>query len=312
MCRACFSRPELLRSGFASPTTRRPGSLAGDTLFLSHNPASRLYGFQYGQGANTFDDDFGFSGWFHFTSHSGSFSGTGDFINDLNNCSATCASTPNGMAVAIILEGAYQSQNGQMRTALNMQQVLPVNQPFNVAPWNYSGTESVTVMPHDSIVDWVLIEVRDTANRRNVLERQAAFLLHDGTLVGMNGHALLPVPQASSFYLAVQHRNHLAVMTEHPVQLMGSTYFADLTDSATVYHNPAEANSPFILMDGRAMMLQGDETSDNQVNSLDLGGVMNQYFTIGNKTSDINLDGVTNSIDVARAFGNYFRRSHAQ
>jgi uncharacterized repeat protein (TIGR01451 family) len=286
------------------------GGLAGDTLFLSHNPVNREYGFQYGQGANSFDADFGLSGWFNYTSHSGNFNGSGDFIADVNNCNTNCFSGPSGLAIAVILEGAYQNHNGQMRTALNQQQVLALNQPFNKAPWNYSGTEQVTVMPHDSIVDWVLVEVRDTANRRTIRERYAAFLLHNGTVVGIDGHALLPVPQDSAFYLAVHHRNHLSMMTDQPVQILGSTYFADLTDGLTVYTSPTEAKTPYIIIDGKAMMMQGDETGDNQVNSLDLGGVMNGYFTIGNNNSDINLDGVTNSIDVTRAYGNYFRRSH--
>ncbi|MFK7845926.1 MAG: SdrD B-like domain-containing protein [Rhodothermales bacterium] len=289
------------------------GNLTGDTLFLSHNPVDRSFGFQYGAGANSFDSDLGLSGWFAYTSASGNYTGYGDFINDLSNCSSTCAPAPaNRLAISAILQGAYSQNAGQMRTALNSQNVLPVSQPFNVAPWNYAGSEAITgsSMPHDSIVDWLLIEIRDTADTRIVLDRFAALLLHDGTVAGMDGHTLFPVPQAGSFYLSVQHRNHLGVLTAQPVPTVGTTLFADLTQVANVYVNPVESGAPSILVDGKAMLLQGDETSDNQVNSLDLGGVMNQYFTIGNKTSDINLDGVTNSLDVARSFDNYFRRSH--
>lgn len=70
------------------------GGLAGDTLKLTHMPSTFQYGFQYGQGANAQDADFGLSGWFDYSSTSGSYSGSGDFIADLNNCASTCNTPP--------------------------------------------------------------------------------------------------------------------------------------------------------------------------------------------------------------------------
>ena len=38
---------------------------------------------------------------------------------------------------------------------LNYAGYLPLTQPYNTAPWNYTGTESVATIPNYDIVDWI-------------------------------------------------------------------------------------------------------------------------------------------------------------
>jgi len=52
------------------------------------------------------------------------------------------------------LQGAFQTTS--MDTALKTGGYIPLSQPYNVSPWNYNGTESVTAIPN-SVVDWVLL-----------------------------------------------------------------------------------------------------------------------------------------------------------
>lgn len=90
----------------------------------------------------------------------------------------------------VFLEGPFN--DGQMLTDLNKSKLLPLSQPFNKTPWNYSGTESVSSMPNGNIVDWVFIELRnglspDSATSESTFGRQAAFLLNSGKVVGMDG-----------------------------------------------------------------------------------------------------------------------------
>ncbi len=56
--------------------------------------------------------------------------------------------------IKVFIEGPYH--NGQMTPFLNVLGHLPTSQPYNTAPWNYLGTESVTSLPSSYIVDWVL------------------------------------------------------------------------------------------------------------------------------------------------------------
>ncbi len=51
------------------------------------------------------------------------------------------------------LEGPF---NGSvMNTALNPQNLIPLSQPYNGSPWNYTGTEQVSSIPNGNVVDWV-------------------------------------------------------------------------------------------------------------------------------------------------------------
>ncbi len=92
----------------------------------------------------------------------------------------------------VMLEGPYNTGLQQMQNQLNLAGYVPLSQPYNVSPWNYTGTESVTSIPNSGIVDWVLIEFRDAATASNatpatIFDRRAAFLLQDGTVVDLDG-----------------------------------------------------------------------------------------------------------------------------
>jgi hypothetical protein len=70
------------------------GNYAGSSLNLTHAPSNHYFGFQYGLGANTFNANFGFGGWFNYsgifqssqTAAPSSLSGAGDFVLDLDCC----------------------------------------------------------------------------------------------------------------------------------------------------------------------------------------------------------------------------------
>ena len=87
--------------------------------------------------------------------------------------------------LTVFMEGPYDAAS-EMFTNLNPDHI-PLNQPYNVAPWNYNGTESVASIPTD-VVDWVMVEIRDassaaTASSFASIGRQAGFLLKDGLLL---------------------------------------------------------------------------------------------------------------------------------
>ena len=52
--------------------------------------------------------------------------------------------------VLVYLEGPFYM--GSMNTTLEDEGQIPLNQPYNVSPWFYTGTESVAAIP-DNVVD---------------------------------------------------------------------------------------------------------------------------------------------------------------
>ena len=93
------------------------------------------------------------------------------------------------------LEGPFIET--EMTTFLNTTGNIPTSQPYNIAPWNYNGSEAANPIPNVNVVDWVLIELRETtgdaatATPDKMIEQQAAFLLNDGSIVGMDGSSIL-------------------------------------------------------------------------------------------------------------------------
>jgi len=64
--------------------------------------------------------------------------------------------------MSVYLEGPFESI--AMNTDLNTAGVIPLSQPYNNSPWNYSGSENVGSIPNPDVVDWVLIELRDASS----------------------------------------------------------------------------------------------------------------------------------------------------
>jgi hypothetical protein len=147
--------------------------------------------------------------------------------------------------VRVILQGPYNAVTGKMNTTLNNAGNLPLNQTFNKAPWNYMGSEHVSSFP-DSIVDWVLVELRDKTNNTLTLERKAGLLSKSGMVLQTDMTTGLHFNEAESldsFYVVVWHRNHMPVMSGLPVALpnFGEPY--DFTE--VVITQPYKHNDPF-------------------------------------------------------------------
>ncbi|MCD4737228.1 MAG: fibrobacter succinogenes major paralogous domain-containing protein, partial [Bacteroidales bacterium] len=121
--------------------------------------------------------------------------------------------------LTIFLEGPYTGL--EMNTTLNEYGILPLNQPYYVAPWYYPGTESVTSIPSPDIVDWILLELRDAtdasmATPETKIAQQAAFLRNDGIVTDISGMPELsfgPLTIANDLFLVIYHRNHLSVIS---------------------------------------------------------------------------------------------------
>jgi hypothetical protein len=96
--------------------------------------------------------------------------------------------------LTVFLEGPFDK--GKMFTELNKEDLIPLNQPYNVSPWYYMGTESVSEIPNDHVVDWVLVDIRSAdsaggATGETTFARKAGFLMSNGTICNPDGITLL-------------------------------------------------------------------------------------------------------------------------
>jgi len=215
-------------------------------------------------------------------------------------------------SINCFLEGPYDIGTGStMNTDLLTGNYLPMNQPFNPAlpyydnaspEWLYSGTESVATFPSNT-VDWVLVQLRDAdipanATSATIVGSTPAFLLNDGTIVGLDGNALV-MKQAynQNLYMVVYHRNHLAIMSNYNMGLSSTgNYVYNFSDDVNKvfggvngFKDMGDGVFGLVAADGNANGLV--QSSDEQlVWKIELG-------TSGYLGGDFSLNGLIQSDD---------------
>ena len=201
------------------------------------------------------------------------------------------------------INGAYNSGVGLMRDDLRSKGLLPVTSPYTQAV--ASAQASVfSVTGTQAIVDWVLVEVRNSATPTTVVVRQAALLQRDGDVVAINGSSTLTATLAAgNYYVSIRHRNHLGVMTGTPVALSTSSALIDFTGMSATYGANAQR-----LANGLYQLWAGDTNGNGQVSGAGPGNELNpilgdvltapgnaehnrNYIVVGYSNGDVNLDG---------------------
>ncbi|MBK9097328.1 MAG: hypothetical protein IPM14_04235 [bacterium] len=194
----------------------------------------------------------------------------------------------------IFLQGPYVSATGTMNTTLNTNGYIPLAQPYNTAPWNYTGTESVDTIPA-GVVDWILLELRSDLTTQ--VSRRAAFLLNNGSVVDLDGVSNVKFPGVApgDYYTVIRHRNHLAVMTANPVTLSFSPVLYDFSTAQTQAYGTVPLAD---LGSGRFGLIAGDGNANGGINIADRNLVWRiQNGTLGYLTGDFDLSSGVNIAD---------------
>ncbi|MBK6891230.1 MAG: hypothetical protein IPI59_05180 [Sphingobacteriales bacterium] len=199
--------------------------------------------------------------------------------------------TSTGCAVKIWLQGPFNGT--EMTTTLQTgSNLIPLAQPFNTLPWNYSGGESVAAMPVNA-TDWVLLELRTTGGftGSDLVAQKAALLYKDGSIHDISGNAAVEFTNVASgnYYIAVKPRGNLAVLSANLVVLPNTGTPYDFTTGI----NKAFGSQQQVLVGGQACLRAGDNNNDGKITVADfnryqtelIGGSLNIY-----KTSDLNKD----------------------
>ncbi|MCD4745338.1 MAG: PKD domain-containing protein, partial [Bacteroidales bacterium] len=204
--------------------------------------------------------------------------------------------------IKAFFEGPYYDTS--MYRFLNTYGYMPNSQPYNISPWYYNGTESVASIPNNDIVDWILIELRETpgdastANSSTMISQKAAFILKDGIIVDLDGTSF-PVFNLAIFdnlYVAIWHRNHLGVMSAIPLIKAGCIYSYDFTVGSGQAYGGILAHKE--IASGVWGMVGGDSNPDGQINNSDKIDVwIPQSGNSGYLEADFNMSGTVDNQD---------------
>jgi len=203
-------------------------------------------------------------------------------------------STPVNVNVTLLLEGAYEVAQSKMRSELaDVHHLLPgqiniyppnpntpAGQPYGVAPWFYSGDEGVNYTDSEyatikanngnrGVVDWVLVELRNTPDEQNVIGTGAGLVLDDGSVIFPEG---------------------------------GNTITFDFTNSDSYTGGFGFGQKQ--MSDGEWVLFAGDIVQDD-VSTFDITGSDKARFSLENGQfgnyfgSDMNMDGDIDGADKA-------------
>jgi hypothetical protein len=200
----------------------------------------------------------------------------------------------------VFLEGPYNTSTDEMTTSLNSFGYIQTESP-------YSEDLRTATVP-SNVTDWVLVQLRSTANGTAVASR-SAFLHKDGRIVADDGttNRVDLTASAGNYYIVVKHRNHLAVMSSAAVTFSGSpsvtTY--DFTTGSDKYYGTDGAKE---LEPGVWGMWAGDVNGDGILKYSDIDndrleilirlGYIQTSTTTGYYNEDINMDGEVRYSDI--------------
>ncbi len=217
----------------------------------------------------------------------------------------------NGVKVALklMLEGPYDVNTDRMRDDLRAANQVPLTEPYTNLGFPQAGNGGnetinasvLTVTGDNAIVDWVQLQLRNSATPSAVVATRCALVQRDGDVVDKDGVSPVTfVAGPGSYYVAVRHRNHLGAMVAAPIALTATATAIDLTAPATVTFGTEGTKS----LDGLKMLWAGNVLSDGVLqytgdgNDRDpilsaIGGtVPTAISAVGYQASDVNMDGV--------------------
>jgi len=200
------------------------------------------------------------------------------------------------------LEGPFNGS--EMNAMLNSFNYLPLAQPYNIAPWNYQGTESVVAIPNANVVDWVLVELRETAGDASTayegdsISSKAGFILKNGNIVATDGVSPLQFTCTVSYklYAVIYHRNHLAVLSGNELVNTAGNYTYNFTAGANQAYGGSNAHKE--ITPGIWGLVSGDGDANGQVNNADKNDIWKpQSGNSGYKAGDFNMNGQVDNVD---------------
>ncbi|MFT4661560.1 MAG: hypothetical protein ACI8XB_001838 [Patiriisocius sp.] len=205
----------------------------------------------------------------------------------------------------VFLEGPLDVNTGLMNDNLRANDHLPLLEPYASFGHQYvsGGNENTSQAVLDTegsnaIVDWIIVELRDTNDPLLVIQDQVALVQRDGDIVGVDGVSSLRFSQVEvpQVMLAIRHRNHFGFRTSD-IYDKGQQYSLDFTNSSVQFYGTESLKD----VNGIFVMYAGDANSDGQINAIDKNsywrlenGVTFDYF---NTKADFNMDGGINSVD---------------
>lgn len=205
------------------------------------------------------------------------------------------------LSAKALLTGTYDA-SGLMNDDLRSNNLLPNNEPYTDLGFSHNGEETIIdgvfdITGDDAIVDWIYIELRDETTPSTVLATRAALIQKDGDIVDVDGKSNVTFDiAAGNYYVVVQHRNHLGIMSASVLALSTTETTYDFT--ASLSNTQGGANGINDLGNGYYGLYSGDVDYNGQVQNSDITPVLLIIGTAGYLTEDADMNGQVQNSDI--------------
>ncbi|MBK9337635.1 MAG: SprB repeat-containing protein [Lewinellaceae bacterium] len=219
------------------------------------------------------------------------------------------------VAPKVFLQGPYIAAVQLMHDSLRVKDLIPLTEPYTGLT-NFThvggGGETTTadvlaVTGNNAIVDWVFLELRDSANPALVIATRSALLQRDGDVVDVDGVSPVEFPIAGDvfYFVTVRHRNHFGAQVAdpafHPSCNALETDFRNLLPGDSYQFNglnPAQRliSGKYVLWAGNGRVdfqLKYNGSNNDRSVILSVVGLNTPNATVpGYLLADYNLDGL--------------------
>lgn len=238
------------------------------------------------------------------------------------------------ITLKVFLEGPYQALGDSMKPELNYHHVLPgqdkllspsisiqlgapftpFGQPYNTPPWSYNGNTGLNfgdpsapgapigVIPYPTdVVDWILVTVReDGILPADNIWTCAGWVHTDGEVTFPETCGALNFDIIFDYYILVQHRNHLGVLSPSGADMLCGGVIIDWDFTAGNSYEPVFRYGEKEVESGIWAMhaANGDQLANiAAINSQDRTTWRILQNALGYSIGDYNMDVSTNSAD---------------
>lgn len=221
--------------------------------------------------------------------------------------SLTCINSPSNtyvtecgllLKIKLFMEGPFIPGTTFMRDSLRAKNLIPMNQPYNIPPWNLPiaatlTTSTIAITGNNAIVDWVLVRYTDPLHP-GTQSGIPCLLQRDGDVVGLDGGPINLGNIVKNGYISISHRNHFGVVTAKPEAISYHPMTFDFTNGSIPLIGPMVTIGPI------NMMMGGDANVDMSIDTTDIidcfvpqNGSAPSYLN----TADFDLNGTVNALD---------------
>ncbi len=204
------------------------------------------------------------------------------------------------VSLKVFLQGAATNptsgETALMRDNLRTSLLIPFISPYQDALAVNDTIALENTTGPDAIVDWVFVELRDPNDNSIIMESRSALLQRDGDIVDTDGVSPLNfIGFQGDFFITINHRNHLGIITADPVTLSNTPISLDFVSTTNLVEGGTNAMAS---VGDNFTIISGDINEDGQILNDDTNDILGSIGVPGYNNIDLDMDGQTLNRDL--------------